>query len=115
MITNELDIFITRYYEFTNIEFPNKNSIIKICPKKKCNAEYLKKQFKKQYWLGIVDKNKIILKFIKNIIDNKILYSNLELTYKWDEWKKIVGYSKRYNPNMLVSSKNPFPTILKID
>ena len=34
------------------------------------------------------------------------------LTYNWDIWKEIVGYSYRYKPNMLVSSKNPFPDIL---
>ena len=44
MITSDLEIFITRYYEFTNIEFPNKIHYKNMS--KKFNLEYLKNNLK---------------------------------------------------------------------
>ena len=112
MITEDLDIFITRYYELNDSIIPNKNSKIYICPQKKYNIDEIIKKVKKNNWLGIVHDNKIILKCIVNIKKKRIFYSNIILTYNWNIWKEIVGYSYRYKPNMLVSSKNPFPDIL---
>ena len=82
-----------------------------------------KNKIKINNWLGFIignKKNSIIElyqindeKLFKNKLKDKIYFKNQPiLSYNWNKWKEIVGYSVNYMPKGYTRSKNPFPKIL---